>query len=127
MLRAAFALILIGSAGYAAPVDRDAVDAGRLDKALSNYVAGAPQSCLGLTRPTLSSRTYGSTVIYGTGNRIWRTELVGGCRPYEHDALITRTTQSRSCRGDIVEVRDLLSNVTRGSCSFGDFVEYRRR
>jgi hypothetical protein len=42
------------------------------------------------------------------------------------NALVTRTTETRLCRGDIAQVVDVASRTTLGSCSFGDFTPYTR-
>jgi hypothetical protein len=43
---------------------------------------------------------------------------------YGNNALVTRTTSTQLCRGDIAEVLDTAARIPIGGCVFGDFVPY---
>ncbi|GGA60943.1 hypothetical protein [Sphingomonas psychrolutea] len=127
------AFLLLGGAsalsadtkGYEArQAAQDKVD---LDKQLSGLVAGKPQGCIDPIRYRESTRV-GDTILYKNGRSdIMRTDTGGGCFGLRRgDAIVTRTFGSQLCRGDIVRTVDLTSSIPSGSCSFGDFVPYRK-
>ncbi len=99
-----------------------------LDRYLSGKVAGAPQACL----PRYSANDMvvidDNTILFRDGgNRVWRTEMLGGCTGLatRNYALVTRQFGSgQLCRGEIAQLYDTVSRFTVSSCSFGDFVPY---
>lgn len=128
MIRTVMALLLAGATAYAAPAARrDMTDEARLAKALEGRMPGQPQSCISVA-PSRSSRTFGNTVLFeGFGGRVYRTQLMGGCVARSYDTLVTRTSQTSLCRGDIVTLTDLSAGYTRESCAYSDFTPYSRR
>ena len=106
-----------------------AEDAANLEQALAGRVAEDPQSCV-------SARDLGSNKSYGEGAILFRgrTNSVvyvnrppAGCPDLSFGrALKVRTTSTRLCRGDIINVFDPVSGVEYGSCGLGDFTPYRR-
>ncbi len=126
-------LLLLGGAsalsadtkGYEAR--QAAQDKVALDKQLAGLVAGKPQTCIDQFRYRDSTRV-GDTILYRSGrNDIMRTDTGGGCFGLRRgDAIVTRTFGSQFCRGDIVRTVDLTSRTSSGSCTFGDFVPYRK-
>jgi hypothetical protein len=102
-------------------------DQERLDKTLAGLVPGKPVHCLSHYQAT-ETQTYENTILYVQGrNKVWRNDPSGGCMGLRHDdILVTRTTSSQFCRGDIVETRSRTGGFTTGSCSLGDFVPYTR-
>ncbi|WP_375403054.1 hypothetical protein [uncultured Sphingomonas sp.] len=96
---------------------------------LAGLVPGEPTACLPEpARVQVSSKGYGSTLVYRVSNSVkYRNDMNGSCPGAgRDDILVTRTTQSRSCRGDIVQTIDRGSRFPTGACSFGDFIPYRR-
>ena len=76
--------------------------------------------------PQVSS--YGPTLLYRVSNSlIYRTDTTGGCADLDRNILITRTPTGQTCRGDIATTIDTASRFMTGSCSFGEFVPYRKR
>ena len=55
----------------------------------------------------------------------YRNDASGSCGG-PNDILVTRTPQVRLCAGDIVQLVDRASRFPSGSCTLGEFVEYRR-
>ena len=127
------ALLLIGSAsalsadtkGYKAR--QAAADQAELDKQLAGLVSGKPQTCIDQRRNVDTSRI-GDTILYKFSRReIYRVDTGGGCYGLSRgDAIVTKTYGSQFCRGDIVDTVDLTSRIPSGTCTFGDFIPYRR-
>lgn len=112
----------------AAAADRQAAIDAELADALRGKVAGTPVSCINL-RDIRSSRNIGEqTILYEmSSSLIYRNDPYGGCEgPDIGRTLITQIPSTRLCRGDIARVVDLQAGFESGSCSFGDFVPYRR-
>lgn len=97
---------------------------------LAGLTPGEPSSCLPEpARRQLQSKEYGATIVYIASRDVkYRSDTSGGCGGVgRDDILITQTPLARVCRGDIARTVDRTSGFTTGSCSFGDFVPYRRR
>ncbi|WP_426264092.1 hypothetical protein [Sphingomonas sp. PWP1-2] len=131
-----FILPLIVLAGASAALSADskeyrareaARDQVELDKQLAGLVPGKPQSCIDTFRYRDSTRV-GDRILYKNGrNDVMVNDTGGGCFGLRRgDAIITKTFGSQFCRGDIVRTADLITSTPSGSCSFGDFVPYRR-
>lgn len=102
-----------------------------LDRELAGLTPGPPQSCLSdIDRRDASAQSFGDTLVYRptTGRTRWVTQTTGctGVGGNGDNILITRTPSTQLCRGDIATLVDRTSRVQTGSCSFGDFVPYRR-
>ena len=121
----------ITACSTAQPEARSPRAEARLQQWLGNRVAGPPQSCL----PSSSARDMividDNTVLFRVGaNRIYRSELAGGCAYLGSGRFALATSQTGTgslCRGEIAQVRDVQGGFTVGSCTFGDFVPYERR
>ncbi|NII58190.1 hypothetical protein [Sphingomonas aerolata] len=98
----------------------------KLATALKGLTPGEPTLCLNaLGQKQVTS--YGSTFLYRVNNgTIYRTETNGGCGDLDRNILITRTPSGQLCRGDITNTIDRASRFPSGSCSFGEFVPYRK-
>lgn len=127
------ALLLAGcatsprQAEQAAGVDARAQEA--LAAELAGLVPGEPTACLPQPgRVLLTSKGYGSTLVYRVSDSLkYRNDMNGSCPAAgRDDILITRTPQSRSCRGDIVQTIDRGSRFPTGGCTFGEFIPYSR-
>lgn len=103
-------------------------DQERLDRVLAGRTAGTSVSCV--RQPDLrGNQSFGESVIMfeGRGDIVWINRPAGGCPTMNMGrSLVTRTTTTQLCRGDIVSVVDPVSGVQFGGCGLGDFVPYRR-
>jgi len=110
------------------PMTRSAEAEAQLGKLLAGKTAGAPVSCLQSWRSGNMVIIDDNTVVFRDGaRRVYRNDFRGGgCNNLGsgHYTLLTRTTGSGLCSGDIAQVVDLGSGITFGSCVIGDFVPY---
>jgi hypothetical protein len=99
----------------------------KLAKELAGLVPGKPESCISQF-PQKQSSGYGATILYRVNSGlVYRSDTVGGCEGIARgDILVTRTPSGQLCRGDIAQTFDQASRFPTGSCSFGDFVPYRK-
>ena len=106
---------------------RDAGARAALDTELAGLVPGKPQVCVNTT-DLRDLKAYGATLVYhGTGRDKFVNQTSGGCeRVANNDILVTRTSSSRLCRGDIATTVDQSSRSFSGSCGLGEFVRYSR-
>ena len=128
-------LLLIASALAActtapqAPMARSAEAEAKLERLLAGKAAGTPMSCLPTWRSGNMVTIDDHTILFRDGaNRIYRNDLRADCPRIGtgHYTLVTRTTGSSLCSGDIAQVVDLASGITVGSCVLGPFVPYTR-
>jgi hypothetical protein len=103
--------------------------AEQLSRALAGYEpAGPPVSCMQL-RDLRGNRSAGDAIIFDaqTSGKIYVNRPPGGCPSLDFGrALVTRTSTSQLCRGDIADVVDPVSHTNFGGCGLGDFEPYRR-
>ena len=96
-----------------------------LAKALAGLTPGAPVHCLSHHQVT-SVRPIGKTFLYVQGrNKVWRNETSGGCSGRD-DILVSRSSMSQYCSGDIIQTRDRTGGMLTGSCALGEFVPYSK-
>lgn len=129
------AMTLVGCAGSGSRTpdkplgEQVSYDSGqKLDQALAGLTPGKPESCLPQTR-TPSSSSYGRTIVYRySRNLMYRNDMGPGCERMGNsgDVMVASTPMGRFCRGDIVRLVDRVSGFPTGSCSFGDFIPYRK-
>ncbi|MDQ3078293.1 MAG: hypothetical protein M3Q83_05565 [Pseudomonadota bacterium] len=120
----AVALLSSCAAPQLAMVDRDQQ---RLSAELVGRVAGRPQNCLPGFRTDDMKAVGENTIVVRDGSTIYLSRTSGSCRSSGSSSLvIRRVSSSNLCQGDIAQVVDLQNGVTHGSCSFGEFVPYRR-
>lgn len=116
----------LAASGAQGPAERDAARTAEL---MAGRTAGTPVSCVNM-RDLGSSRSSGDggIIFEGPGRRIvYLNRPAGGCPDLGPGrTLITRTTTTRLCRGDIAQVVDPVSGIHYGGCGLGDFVPYRR-
>ena len=99
-----------------------------LEERLEGLTPGKPVSCVSM-RDVTQVKGYGDTLLYIQGrNRVWRNETNGGCDGIgrRDDFMVTRTTMSQYCRGDIIETRSRSGGYFTGTCSLGDFIPYTK-
>lgn len=124
------ALIATGSTTVLAksPPERSAKATAALEKALAGRVAGKPQGCIPLNEFRNIRIIDRNTILAeGTGGRIWRNDLGGGCPGLSSDlTIVTKSSLPQHCRGDIFRVVDTAIPATFSACGFGDFVPYTK-
>jgi hypothetical protein len=100
----------------------------KLDKLLAGRVAERPRSCISL-RPSLRSRIVDNAIVYEESQRLWYVNRPDGGRCTSlrpNRTIVTRTSTSQLCRGDIVRVIDPPGPIEYGACGLDDFVPYRK-
>ncbi|WP_156361700.1 hypothetical protein [Sphingomonas sp. Leaf343] len=104
-------------------------DANRLAKVLAGFVPGRKTTCIPSMR---SSRTevYGPTLIVRDSvgsSPVYVADTGGGCeRAARGDIIVTVRSLGQMCSGDIIQTRDQNQGFFTGSCSPGEFTEYRK-
>lgn len=123
----------LASCTTAPPLEpRSAEAEAELQQLIQGRVAGQPTRCL----PSYTARSGNMIVIddntiafRNVGGDVYVNNVgSGGCSPLGSGiyTLVTRTSGSGLCSGDISQVVDLTSGMTFGSCALGDFIPYRR-
>jgi hypothetical protein len=128
----ALTLATLAMAGCANEEALERLDA-RTDAALAQELRGRVQagpsvSCVS-QRNLRGNRSVGEGAIIfeGPGALVYVNRPPAGCPSLNSGrTLITRTTSSQLCAGDIVTVADLTSGSQYGSCGLGEFTPYRR-
>ena len=128
------ALLLIASALGSCTSEPPAVSAAalasqqaKLAQLTAGKVAGQPQSCLPFYRSNDMVVVSEDTVAFKQGrSRVWVNHMQGACSNLDRgsNALVTRTSTTSLCRGDIATVIDTSTRIPVGSCEFGDFVPF---
>ena len=99
----------------------------QLAKLLEGRVAGEPQKCITLSSVSSSQIVDETAIVYRIGSTLWVNRPDGGAESLDDDdILVIKTTGSRLCNIDTVELRDQGSRMYAGFVSLGDFVPYRR-
>ena len=126
------AAAVLGSCATASPEELAAAaarDQSKLAALTAGKVSGAPMSCLPSYRSNDMIVVNENVVAFRDGQkRVYINNMQGGCLGLGagRNALVTQTTGSSLCRGDIAQVLDTASRMNIGSCVFGDFVPYTR-
>lgn len=109
-----------------APV-RDPRAEARLATLLGGKVQGATRSCIARRDAERQEIIDENTIIYRvSSNRIIRGNIAPACTGLDRGStLIRRSISTDICAGEIFEVRDAGTQFPQGSCSYGDFTEYR--
>lgn len=109
------------------PEQRSAKAQATYDKLLAGKTAGRPTNCLPLQRSNDMTVIDDDTILYRDGRTTYVNKPLGSCNMLSRGsyALVTRSSGSQLCRGDIATVTDVSTGVTVGSCAMGDFVPYR--
>lgn len=126
LLAPALLLASCGAAVADAP-QRSAKAETELTRLLAGKVAGETRSCI-LQREARDQRNIDErTIIFGAGrSRLYRNDIPGGCPRLDNRSTIIRSSPTNTiCSGEIFEVRDSGTGFVYGSCTFGEFTEYR--
>lgn len=128
-MRTIISTLLIGAAMVASPAmaaGRDSPDV-QMQKLLANRTAGAPVSCISLTRSRSSQVIPGRAIVYRDGGTLYVNQPQSGADSLDDDSiLVTRSIGSQLCRGEAVNLIDRGSRIQRGFVLLGDFVPYRK-
>jgi hypothetical protein len=122
------AVVLASCAPMAPPEARSPQAEAKLQEVLTGMVPGTPMTCLPPHRTNEMITIDDNTILFRRGQTVYRNDPVGGCPGLASGfyTLVTRSTGSGLCRGDIAQVADVSSGMTVGSCALGDFVPYTR-
>lgn len=115
--------LLLAAADAPAPLSAKAV------KQLAGRTAGAPISCIQLTRIRSSEIVDATAVIYKESPRRWYVNQPDGGRCdmlNPRRILITRTPSNQLCGNDLITIAEAGSPITYGACGLGKFVPYTR-
>lgn len=123
---AATSLMACETAGFQ-PAERSAQAQATYDKLLAGKAPGRAAHCLPLQRSNDMVVIDDDTILYRDGRTTYVNRPLGGCNLLGRGsyALVTRSSGSGLCRGDIATVVDTSTGVTVGSCALGDFVPYK--
>jgi hypothetical protein len=129
-MRAIPLLLLSGAlAGCAAepPATRSAQAEAKFQQLTAGKVAGEPISCLPHYRAGDMVTIDDGTVVFKDGRTVYVNHLIGQCSGLGRGfyTLVTRSSGTGLCRGDIADVRDAASGMIIGACAMGDFVPYK--
>lgn len=126
LLAATAATAALTGCTYAPEPGRTAFAEEKVETMLAGRVAGRALSCLPARSRNQSMTVNDNTILFGRGRTVYRNDLrSGGCHNLGgHYALVTRSSGTGLCAGDIAQVADLSTGVTVGSCVLGDFVPY---
>lgn len=128
MRRGMFMVLAVLTCVGASPAADKGGDEPLLAKALSGYVAGAPVSCIAQFRSKFSTKTIGNAIVYKFFNgQVYVNHTSGGCASSGlSKTLVTDSTVTQICRGQIVRTVDVFSGVEGNACTLGDFIPYSR-
>lgn len=129
-MRGSFIILAgLGLAACAAqpPATRSAQAQAKFQQLTAGKMAGAPISCLPTYRAGDMVTIDDSTVVFKQGRTVYVNHMNGGCSGLGSGfyALVTRSSGSGLCRGDIATVTDPSSGFMVGACSVGDFIPYK--
>lgn len=100
-----------------------------LDRHLGGKVAGEPVSCIpGTSGSADTIRVSDSVLLYRVSGRlVYKNDLRSSCPGLarDNDVIVTRTSGTGPCRGDIIRLVDRSSGIGGPSCSLGSFTPYR--
>lgn len=92
--------------------------------------SGPPQDCLASFHQKEMTIVDNSTIAFKDGpGRVWIQKTKSPCSPLAGPgpyALLTRSTTSSLCSGDIAQVVETTSGMDVGSCVMGEFTPYSR-
>lgn len=116
----------VSSCAPVAPEPRTPQAEAKLAAALAGKVPGAPQTCIQPYQTNETITIDDNTILFRRGSTVYRNDPPGGCNSLGTGfyTLVTRSSGSGLCRGDIAQVADVSNGMVVGSCSLSDFVPY---
>lgn len=127
LLVAAAAATVFGGATLAA--SGNPKEAQELATALKGRTAGKPTNCVRNTRGAQSMQIINdNTILFRSGGTVYLQRPDGGCPGIKNGryTLVLRQFGDEVCQGDIHQLVDLSSGVSRAGCVFGPFIPYRK-
>ena len=105
---------------------RSAEAQAEFQKLTAGQVAGAAITCLPSYRSSDMVTIDDGTVAFKNGRTVYVNHLLGECNGLQSGfyTLVTRSSGSGLCRGDIARVADVSTGMIVGSCAVGDFIPY---
>jgi hypothetical protein len=104
-----------------AEADRDLADA------LEGRVAGEAVDCISTTTLSGPQIIDNDTVLYRSGSRVYRNEIVGQCPRLERfNTMVVEVYGSQLCRNDRFRVVEPGTSIPGPYCRFGKFVPYTK-
>lgn len=99
----------------------------RLQKLLEGRVAGAPVSCVSLSRLGSSEVIDRTAIVYHSGSRLYVNRPDNGAESLRSDdVMVTRTATGELCDVDTITMVDPSSHMLTGVVMLGHFVPYDR-
>lgn len=101
----------------------------KLDKRLEGRTAGEAQSCITSNDQREMTVISDDILIFGSrrnAKTIYVNKPYGGCRNADRSILSYSRPTSTLCRGDIIQLIDNTTQMSTGSCAFGEFVPYTK-
>jgi hypothetical protein len=124
LLLAAGSLLAAAPAAQAGP--RDDAET-RIARAVEGRVAGEPVDCISLNRVRSSQMIDDEAIIFDAGSTIYVNRPRAGRESLdEQNTLISRTSTSRLCSIDTMQVYDPALRTRTGVVFLGEFIPYRR-
>jgi hypothetical protein len=126
---AAVILALGGCMTQPPQASRSAEAQAEFQKLTAGKVAGPAITCLPSYRSNDMVPIDDGTVAFKNGRTVYVNHLIGECDGLRSGfyTLVTRSSGSGLCRGDIARVADVSTGMVVGSCAVGDFVPYTTR
>ena len=103
--------------------------AKQMAKELDGKIPGEPVSCITTTNARDAIRISDDTLLYRvSGNLVYLNKLRSTCPGLARrdDIMVVETYSGQYCRGDFIRQVDRFSGIQGPSCSFGDFIPYRK-
>ena len=124
-----FAIFAVQACAPAPPAQNSLYEQRELAAELAGMIPGQPQTCLPGIRVNEMRAVGEHTILVRDGATLYRSETSGGCgaaRRAGATLVVRKVGTSTTCRGDLAQVMDLQTGAFYGSCTFGNFVPYRR-
>lgn len=121
------AAALTGCMTQPQPPTRSAEGQAEFLKLTAGKVAGQPVTCLPSYQRNDMVTIDDGTVAFRNGRTVYVNKLLGECSGLDSGfyTLVTTSSGSGLCRGDIARVTDIRTGMMAGSCAIGDFVPYK--
>ena len=120
------AAALTGCVTQPPPATRSAEAQAEFQKLTAGKVAGPAITCLPSYRSDDMVTIDDGTVAFKNGRTVYVNHLLGECSGLKSGfyTLVTRSSGSGLCRGDIARVADVSTGMIVGSCAVGEFIPY---
>ncbi|MEJ6594527.1 hypothetical protein [Parasphingorhabdus sp.] len=100
-----------------------------LDMRLKGRTAGEPESCINRNDQRDLTVISDDILIFGSrrnARTIYVNKPYGGCPNADRNILSYSRPTSALCQGEIIQVIDNSTQMSVGSCAFGEFVPYTK-